>query len=458
MNRAIFRAYSIRGIAGESLTVDDMNRIGRAAGTWLQASGTAEAVVGRDYRISSPDLAASLIEGLLTAGMHLTDIGACVTPLLNFATDRAHAGAGLMVTASHNPPQYNGLKIRTDHTLQGEELEQIYQLASGVGFYQGTGTLTRASPMDAYLDAICQRVVVNRPLRLVVDAGNGAGGPIAPLLVERLGCQAIPLYCEPDGWFPNRVPDPTAPGALAELSRQVVTEEADGGLAYDGDGDRLAMVDETGRPVFADLLLSLLAREALANQPGARVVYELSCTQALAETIEASGGQAIACPVGYAFVHQEMRETAAILGGEAAGHLFFADPKFRFDDAMFATAKLVSLLSRSDKPLSALLSELPQYTLSPDLRFYCPDDKKGAAVAYVRRAFIAQGCDVDQMDGAKVSFGDGWALFRQSNTQPAVTLRCEAKTPARLAEIQRTMQDAVRQALGRVGVDVSKAR
>jgi phosphomannomutase/phosphoglucomutase len=298
---------------------------------------------------------------------------------------------------------------------------------------------------------------MGRPLRVVVDAGNGAAGPIAPLLLERLGCEVIPLYCEPDGRFPNRVPDPTAPGALDALSTRVVAERAEAGLAYDGDGDRVAMVDETGQVVFADQLLALLAREALANRPGARVVYELSCTQAVPETVESAGGEAIPCPVGYAFVHETMRKCGATLGGEAAGHLFFAEPAFQFDDAMLASAKMISLLSRTDKPFSALLSELPQYTLSPKYRFHCPDALKQAVVADVRERFAAQGYEIERMDGAKVHFRDGWGLLRMSNTQPAVTLRCEASTAARVAEIETAMLDAVRDALAGIGVEIKSA-
>ena len=453
MNESIFRAYSIRGIAGKTLTVKDMDLIGRAAGTLLGEAGVSEAVVGRDHRTSSPELAAALREGLSSTGTNVIDIGTCPTPLLNFATDYYRAGVGLMVTASHNPPTYNGLKIRTDHTLQTNELCCIYQVVMKGVFRHGRGTVSHAEPLGAYLDAICQRVAVERPLRCVVDAGNGAAGPVVLCLLERLGCQAIPLYCEPDGRFPNRVPDPTAPGALDALSGRVVAEGADAGLGYDGDGDRLAMVDETGQRVFADRLLALLAREALAAHPAAKVVYGLSCTQAVAETVEALGGQAIPCPVGYAFVHQAIQETGAVLGGEAAGHLFFSEPGFRFDDAMLATARMLALLSRTGEPLSALLAELPQYTVSPQYRFHCPDEVKGDVVAHVRQQFVAQGYEVECMDGAKVRFADGWGLFRSSKTQPAVTLRCEARTSAGLEETERTMLDAAREALNSAGVE-----
>jgi len=457
MDLSIFRAYSIRGVAGETLTVADMRLIGQGAGTFLADQGVTQAVVGRDARISSPALSAALVEGLLAVGIHLIDIGICPTPLLNWATDHYNAGAGLMVTASHNPAQYNGLKIRTDHSLGGEELVHIYRLIQARRFRHGQGTLVHRDPTNDYLAAIADAVHIERPLRVVVDAGNGVAGEVALRLIERLGCQAVPLFCEPDGRFPNRIPDPTAPGALAALSAQVVAARADAGLAYDGDGDRLAMVDEQGQTVFGDQLLALLARQALRAHPGGRVVYELSCTQALAETVAALGGTAIPCPVGYAFVHQAMRQHGAILGGEAAGHLFFDRPGFAFDDAMLATAKMLSLLASDQRPFSALLADLPRYHLSPEYRFRCPDDRKGVVVEAVRAHFAAQGLPIERMDGARIDFGSGWALFRCSNTQPAVTLRCEAKTGLQLAHIERQMLDAVREALATAGVEMQSA-
>jgi phosphomannomutase/phosphoglucomutase len=450
MDPSIFRAYSIRGIVDETLTTGDMERIGQAIGTYLSNAGISTALLGRDYRLSSLKLATALREGLASAGMRLTDIGTCPTPLLNFATDHYRAGAGLMVTASHNPPQYNGLKVRTDHTLQGEELQAIYHIAQERSFCRGQGAIDHADPRKAYIEAISQRVRIERPLRLVVDAGNGAAGPVVLRLVEQLGCLAIPLHCEPDGNFPHRAPDPTAPHALDDLSARTVAERADAGLAYDGDGDRLAMVDDKGQLAYADRLLALMAREALALHPGAKVVYEVSCTQALPETVETLGGQAIPCPVGYAFVHKTMRSTGAILGGESAGHLFFGDPDFQFDDACLATAKMIALLSRSQAPLSALLARLPQYVRSAQHRLYCPDDAKDRVVARVGASFSAQGYQIDPLDGAKVYFDAGWGLFRSSNTQPAVTLHCEARDRASLAEIETAMLEAANRALASV--------
>jgi phosphomannomutase/phosphoglucomutase len=253
------------------------------------------------------------------------------------------------------------------------------------------------------------------------------------------------------------VPDPTVPGALDELAARVTSEKAAAGLAYDGDGDRLAMVDELGRPVYADRLLTLLAKEALISQPGAAIVYELSCTQALPEIVKALGGKAVSCPVGYAFVHEAMRTNEAILGGETAGHLFFGDPVFQFDDALLATAKMISLIARSAEPLSTHLARLPQYHGSPQRRFYCPDAIKTDVVAVVRDQFLEQGYKVIALDGAKISFGSGWALFRASNTQPAVTLHCEATTVVALNAIEDAMLRAIARAAASLGVQLDHA-
>jgi phosphomannomutase/phosphoglucomutase len=457
MNPSIFRAYSIRGQVGTTLTAHDMRQIGRAAGTMLGERDLSSAVVGRDHRLSSPELARALIAGLTWTGMNVIDVGACPTPTLNWATDRYDAGAGLMITASHNPAGDNGLKIRTDRTLRGQELQRLGRIAQSGPFRHGQGVVHGAAPIRDYVAAICSRVTVGRPLHLVVDAGSGAAGPVAPALLEKLGCQVIPLYCAPDGRFPHRVPDPTAPGALDDLSARVIAEGADAGLAYDGDADRLAMVDENGRPAFADRLLALLAQEVLAAHAGAGIVYEVSCTQALPDTIESLGGQAIACPVGYAFVHETMQDKGALLGGEAAGHVFFQDPDFRFDDALLATAKMAELLSRSTKSLADLLDELPRYVQSPRYRFACPDELKHIVVAQVRDRFAAQGYAIDQTDGVKSTLPTGWGLFRPSNTQPAVTLHCEAQTPEQLAMVEHTMLQAVRQVLLAAGVEIGDA-
>lgn len=460
MDRSIFRAYSIRGVVDETLTVPDMRRIGQAIGTMLRSTAAA-VVVGLDHRIHSQVLAQALTQGLLSSGTDVVSIGACPTPLLNYATDYYGGTAGLMVTASHNPPRYNGLKIRTDHTLRGPEIVEIYERCMHGPFIRGKGTLSFQDPSSAYVSDILHRTQLSRPLRVVVDAGNGAAGPIVPPLLTQMGCEVIEVGCMPDGLFPNRVPDPTVPGALDALAEKVRSRQADIGLAYDGDGDRLAAVDETGQVVLGDRILALLALDLLNKSPGETVVYELACTQALPEAIQRAGGTALPCPVGYAFVHEKMRETGAALGGESAGHIFFRDEAFLFDDAVLASARLLALLSRSDRTFSELLDTLPQYVPSDKHRIHCPEEAKGDVIAHLLRFFAQQGRRIETLDGCKVYWEDegsesayGWGLVRPSNTEPAVTLRCEARTPAQVHELERTMQRALDSALQACGVEI----
>jgi phosphomannomutase/phosphoglucomutase len=365
------------------------------------------------------------------------------TPVHNFATDFYAADGGVMVTASHNPPEYNGLKIRTDRTLQGDELQVIHRLAAvhAPGKVPGGGEVRLADPLPVYLRHIKSHADIRHSLKIVVDGGNGANGPIVPPLLRDLGCEVIELYCKPDGNFPNRDPDPTAPGATAALSASVRAGGANLGLAYDGDGDRLAVVDEQGRPVLGDQTLMILARDVLRRGP-AKIVYEVLCTQALADDISAHGGEPVMTPCGYAFVHQVLRDRGAALGGEFSGHFFFNDPDFRFDDAILATVKLLNVVAHNQRPLSALVAELPAYYSSPAIRLACPDGIKSKVVEQAKVHFRAA-YPVDETDGARIDFGDGWALVRASNTQPALSLRFEAKSAERLEQLKTQVMDQV---------------
>jgi phosphomannomutase/phosphoglucomutase len=437
LNPRIFREFGIRGIADQDLPDDVVIALGRAIGASFILRGSASLLVGRDARLSSPRISRSLVDGLVQAGIHVTDVGVVPTPVHNFATDLLKADGSVMVTASHNPAEYNGFKLRSDdRTLQGDDLRAIYRLAVAHAPHEtgGAGRVRLADPLPSYLDCIKSYADVWRPLKVVVDAGYGTNGPIVPALLRDLGCEVVELYCEPDGSFPNRDPDPTAPGALDALSALVQSAGADLGLAYDGDGDRLALVDEQGRPVPGDQTLMLLARDVLHCPPG-KIVYEVLCSQALADDVRAHGGEPVMVPCGYVFVHQAMRDHQAALGGEFSGHLFFDDPHFRFDDAILATIKLLNAIARRRHSLSALIADLPAYHSSPSIRLACPDEIKGRVVEQVKRHYRAS-YPVDELDGARVDFGDGWALVRASNTQPALSLRFEARSAERLEELQ----------------------
>jgi phosphomannomutase/phosphoglucomutase len=451
VNPQIFREYSIRGIADQDLIDEVVMTIGHAIGTLFRQRGNQSLVVGRDGRNSSPRISRSLIAGLLQTKLQVTDVGMVPTPVHNFATDFYAADGGIMITASHNPAEYNGLKIRTDRTLRGDELLEIYHITAEsrrrIRSTPGREEAKQANPLPVYLERIKTHAHIHRPLNIVVDGGNGTNGPIVSQLVRDLGCDVIELYCEPDGDFPHRIPDPTAPDATDDLAACVRGEGADLGLAYDGDGDRLALVDEQGNTVLGDRIMMILARDVLRRGP-ARIVYEILCSQALADAVKAHGGEPVMTPSGYAFVHQALRDTGAALGGELSGHLFFNEPDFRFDDPILGAIKLLNIVSRDPHPLSALVAELPAYHSSPELRVPCPDEAKARVVEHVRTQF-EDDYEVDTLDGARINFGDGWALVRQSNTQPVISMRFEAPSAERLKAIQTEVQPLVEAEISR---------
>jgi phosphomannomutase/phosphoglucomutase len=447
LNPNIFRQYSIRGIADQDLTDEVATHLGGAIGAFFKGQDGQTLVVGRDVRNSSPRISRSLIAGLLQAGLDVTDVGVVPTPVHHFATDSYGADGGVMVTASHNPPQYNGLKIRADCTLHGEELQQIQRIANethlqdSVSTPLSPGRLEQADPLPRYLHEVKAHAQFSSSLKIVVDGGNGTNGLIVSQLLSDLGCDVIELYCEPDGDFPNHAPDPTAPGASADLAESVRSEGADLGLAYDGDGDRLAVVDEQGQQVFGDQVIMLLARDALKRGP-AVIVYEVLCTQALADDVFAHGGEPVMTPSGYAFVHQAMRDEGAAMGGEFSGHLFFNELGFGFDDSILASVKILNILSQSQRPLSRLVSELPAYHSSPQIRLTCPDEIKAQVVEEVKNHFKVSN-PVSELDGARIDFGDGWALVRASNTQPVLSLRFEATSEQRLEQLKAQVLEQV---------------
>lgn len=426
-------------------------RIGQAIGAFFKNQDNQSLVVGRDVRLSSERISQALIKGLLAGGLKVTDTGAVPTPVHNFAADYYDADGGVQVTASHNPAEYNGLKIRTaDRTLYGHEIQEIYRLIVErqdiLLAETGQDELTRLDPLPVYLDylkalAHFSASARTQPLKVVVDGGHGTNGQIVSNLLHDLGCNVVELYCEPDGNFPLREPDPTASGATDALTMLVQKEEADLGLAYDGDGDRLVLVDENGSRVMGDQIMMILAREILHQGP-AKIVYEILCTQALADDVLAHGGQPVMTPSGYAFVHEAMQETGAALGGELSGHLFFNESAFRFDDAILATVKILNVVAHSNRPLSELVAELPTLHSSDEIRLDCPDEIKSRVVERVKAQFAGD-YKVETVDGARIHFGDGWALVRQSNTQPKISMRFEARNAVQLKLIQSTVQSLV---------------
>ena len=445
VNPDIFREFSIRGVANKDLTDEVVSAIGQSVGVFFSQQGRSLLVVGNDVRNSSARIRQAFISGLTQAGMSVIDIGQVPTPVLNFTVDSIEADGGVMITASHNPPSDNGFKIRTDHILDGDELQEIYKIISTLdsspdAFSEGR-EVKNLDPLPAYFDRL--EGLVDQPLNLkvVVDGGNGTNGPVVSKLLRSVGCQVIELFCEPDGNFPNRTPDPTKSGAVEALSARVKEEQADLGVAYDGDGDRLAVVDDQGNVILGDQILMILARDVLRQQP-AKIVVEILCTQALADDIAAHGGEPILVPSGYAFVYHAMHSSGAAVGGELSGHLFFNEPGFDFDDAILGTVKLLNIIKQNQKLLSEMVAVLPTYFSSPELRLLCPDAVKGKVVEQVK-VYFEREYSVDTLDGARIHFDDGWAIVRQSNTQPRLSMRFEARSAAGLETIQSSVQPFV---------------
>jgi len=450
VKQTIFREFSIRGRAHQDLPDEVVYQIGQAIGTYFTRNGPASLVVGYDVRQSSPRISRALTAGLMATGATVLDAGLVPTPVLNFAADHFQTDGGIMITASHNPPPDNGLKLRADITLTGAALQEIYGLAMAQKFSVGKGKRREADALSPYLTALQERVVSAPPQKIVVDGGNGINGQVVSHFLRRLGHDVIEIFTEPDGAFPNRSPDPTSAGALAAAGQTVIEHKADFGLAYDGDGDRVSLIDEMGQPHYGDIILMLLARQALQEKP-IQVVYDVSCTKALADDVAAHGGQAYPTAVGYAFVHAKMREIGATLGGETAGHIFCLDDTFQFDDAILASVKLLNYITAQGHPVSALVADLPRYYASPNIRLFCPDDLKAELVMKVTRHYQATHA-VSTIDGAKITFDQGWALVRQSNTQPAISLRAEGETAEAMAVIQNEVMNLVQAELIKLGV------
>ena len=440
----IFRAYDIRGVADRDLTDELVTALGRAVGTTIRRRGGSTISVGRDCRTSGPRLHAALVSGLLSTGVDVLDVGVVPSPLLYFAVHHHGSDGGVEITGSHNPSDYNGFKLLFGTTsIHGEQIQALRQLIEARDFATGTGTLREAPVEEAYIADVTGRIKMGwRPLEIVVDGGNGAGGPAGVALLERLGVRVVPLHIPMDGTFPNHHPDPTVEANLADLIAAVRHHRADLGVAFDGDGDRIGVVDEQGRILWGDRLLIVLARDVLRDNPGAAIVGEVKCSSTLFDAITAAGGRPIMARVGHSLIKARMKEEDALLGGEMSGHFFYRHRWYGFDDALYTTARLLEILSDTDTPLSSFLADVPQTHVTPELRLPCPDDAKFAIVAEAVAHYSALHPVVD-IDGARIDFGDGWGLIRASNTQPVIVLRAEAQDPERLGAIRAELEGFV---------------
>ena len=455
---SIFREYDVRGIVGKDLTSEVAESIGRAYGTMARQRGCRTVALGRDGRLTSPDLRDRVLAGITATGVNVMDIGVCPTPLLYFALYELPVDGGVMVTGSHNAAEYNGFKMCLDKmALHGEDVQELKRLIEAGAYESGSGTVSTATVIPDYLRYLKEHFagVDGQGLRVVVDCGNGVAGLVAKAALEQLGCRVTGLYDDLDGRFPNHHPDPTVVENLQDLIQAVKRHRADVGIAYDGDADRIGTIDEQGSIVWGDRLLLIFARDLLKDRPGSTVVSEVKASQCLYEDVRKRGGNGVMWKSGHSVMKAKMKEENAALAGEMSGHMFFADRYFGYDDAIYASCRLIEILSKTRAPFSSLLADLPPTQVTPEIRMECPDDEKFQVVEALRKRLVEaagqsyahhthhQGPeirDVVTLDGVRVCFDDGWGLVRASNTQPALVLRFEATSVERLQAIRAYLE------------------
>lgn len=446
MRREIFREYDIRGIAGKDLTGETVELLGLGIGTMMYRQGLRRITVGRDCRPSSDGFRDALIAGLTSTGISVIDVGLVPTPLLYYSILQLKSDGGVMITGSHNPPEYNGFKVCVGvDSVYGEQIQGIYRIIESGDFERGKGNVSAADVTASYRKYILEQIRLPRPVRVAVDCGNGTACLIAPDLITALGCEITKLYCEMDGTFPNHHPDPTVVENLADLQSAVKSSKLELGIAFDGDADRIGVIADDGRIIWGDVLLALYAREILKTNPGATFIAEVKCSMNLFRDIEKHGGHAVMWKTGHSLIKAKMKEENAVLAGEMSGHMFFADRYFGYDDAIYAACRILELLSHSSVPLSDMLADLPPTFVTPEIRVQCDDEKKFEVVEKVKAHFRRDHQVID-VDGARILFPNGWGLVRASNTQDVLVMRFEADTQENLDRIRAQVEDLVLQA------------
>ena len=445
-NPHIFREYDVRGIVARDLAGEVPLQLGRAFGSAVVArpgtAGRHRVVVGRDNRPSSNGLAAALIEGVLATGADVIDIGTVPTPVLYYAAARLRTDGAVQITGSHNPAEYNGFKMLVENrAMWGPAIQDLRRRIDTTDFASGKGALSQQTVLPVYVDDLASRFHVNRPLRVVVDCGNGTGSLIAEDLLRRTGASVVPLFCESDGTFPNHHPDPTVDENLEDLIERVRAERADLGIAFDGDADRLGAVDERGNIVRGDMLLLLFGLDVLERRGRPqKLIFDVKCSRAVAEVFSRHGGEPIMWKTGHSLIKEKMKETGALIAGELSGHICFGEDYYGFDDALYGACALLQLVARSDRSLSSRIAEFPQYVSTPEIRVDVDEESKFEIVREAVEEF-GRTHDVIAVDGARVSFDGGWGLMRASNTQPAIVLRFEADSEERLAAIRSEVEE-----------------
>lgn len=440
----IFKAYDIRGIVGKTLTAGIVREIGRAIGSEATARKQSTVVVGRDGRLSGPEFAQALSDGLRAAGVNVIDIGMVPTPVLYFATHHLKTGSGVAITGSHNPPDYNGIKIMLGgETLSGEAISALRTRIVEGKLSSGAGERKAVDVVPDYIARVTSDVRLARPLKIVVDCGNGVPGMLAPRVLRELGCEVSELFCEVDGHFPNHHPDPSQPENLEDLIRAVKAQRADLGLAFDGDGDRLGVVTAEGVIIWPDRQMMLYAKDVLSRNPGATIIYDVKCTRNLATEITRHGGEPLMWKTGHSLIKAKMQETGALLAGEMSGHIFFKERWYGFDDGLYTAARLLEILSHDVRAPSVVFAELPETVNTPELKLEMKEGEHFKLMERLQKSAHFPGAKLTTIDGVRADFADGWGLARPSNTTPTVVIRFEAENKEALARIQKQFRDLI---------------
>jgi phosphomannomutase/phosphoglucomutase len=442
LEREIFREYDIRGITDTQLTPDVARAVGRAFAAFLAERSVRGAVaVGRDNRPSGNGLHRELIAGLLESGVDIIDIGVVPTPVAYWAQHNLDVVAGIQITGSHNPPEYNGFKLGVGKaSIYGDDIQRIYQLAESGAFPGGTGSIRDEPIIDRYIDDVVNRIGrISRPLRIAVDAGNGAGALVAPRLFARLGVEVNCLFCESDGTFPNHHADPTVPENLADLVDEVRKGDYDFGVAFDGDADRIGVIEHTADIIWGDYLLIMYARDLLTRVAHAPIIFDVKCSQALPEAIEKAGGVPVMWKTGHSLIEEKMHGMHSPLAGEMSGHMYFGEDWYGFDDALYGAARLLRIVADSGHSVHELLADVPRFVSTPEIRVNCPDDRKFGIVREAVKYFGTR-YTTNDVDGVRIQYPDGWGLIRASNTQPVIVLRFEARTKPQLDAIRAEIE------------------
>lgn len=450
LKATIFREYDIRGIADEELLGPDIEVLGRAIGTWMQQHHGRKVNVGRDVRLSGERLRNALVNGLVSSGCEVTDVGRVPTPVLYYSVQHLHADGGVMITGSHNPADFNGFKIVAGGgTIYGEQIQELRRMIESGDLQSGNGSVRTVDVERPYIDEIISQFQFNRRVKVVIDAGNGAAGPAMHRILQRLNVEATELFFEMDGNFPNHHPDPTVEKNLDHLKAKVAETGAELGIAFDGDADRIGAVDEQGNVVWGDYLLLIYAREILSRKPGATFIGEVKCSQVMYDELGKLGANAIMYKTGHSLIKAKMKQEHAELAGEMSGHMFFKDRYYGFDDALYAACRLLEIVAASGRPLSAQIEGLPRMVNTPEIRIDTEDEIKFRIVEYVADHF-RRSREIVDVDGARILFPQGWGLVRSSNTQPVLVMRFEAPNDELLNEYRREVESVVAEAASAV--------